>query len=331
MYISVNIFYVLFIFIKSRRNHQKKYKTKTNRIRFIDVFEVEYEYNYRLEIGCSLDFYMIFIGFIITSFTYFDTNKSSVKLGMPFQCSECDFMNYLIAMQEHVNESEIDNVFLFHLLIIMRIFTYYILVVLTSKEGMPFQCTECDLRKRWCKIRNNLHIHSTYNVDLNIFMPYAEEKQCHFSIFSHTIEIITHSLHTGEKPFKCNQRGNVILYTKNLEELVSHEPFHTKEKAYQCSQCNENPYNTISILCHKSVSYNLKPLTCCLVIIIRLFGFIYFMESKDKQKLPLNCSECDFIKECWILMIRYMFCDSYMCNIIVILLSKTTHFHRPPG
>ena len=163
MYISVNIFYCLFIFRKYKENTKKTTKFISRKIRFTNFMNFNSGYACHVKSNRFLKFNMLFRFLVFKVFKFYDIDLSDPCLVMPFQCSVCDLIRYLKHLFLFVFTNTIrDCNFEYSLyqmnanyapmLFTIFLVTYYILVVWTSIEGMLFQCTECDLRQRWCKV-----------------------------------------------------------------------------------------------------------------------------------------------------------------------------------
>ena len=165
---------------------------------------------------------------------------------------------------------------------------------------MLFSCPECDFRIPFWIIFNSYFLIITY-IDY--------KKTCY----------------TEESPCKYNQCGSGSQYTIHFVELARYKSFHTRKKVFQCSQPNNNNFeHALSMLYHRSTVYDSKSFVFSLVIIIVLFNFNMFMESKSKVTLLFECTECDCVEQCWICTNIYLYDSSDIYKFVVIMLSKTT-------
>ena len=138
MYISVKIFHELFIFKNVNKytkkiNKNKKYKTVA-----ISVFKIECEYTYRMLIKYSLGFISIFLCFIIIGFTNYNLSITNANESLPFQCSECDFIQEI---KNYRSNFCIGSSFMLYVILVVAYIVFYkhcILILSNILNEMPF-------------------------------------------------------------------------------------------------------------------------------------------------------------------------------------------------
>ena len=74
------------------------------------------------------------------------------------------------------------------------------------------------------------------------------------------LSLIRHQrVHTGEKPFPCDQCWEIF---SERATLMNHQKVHTWEKPFTCDQCDKSFSIWDSLIRHKRVHTGEKPFSC---------------------------------------------------------------------
>jgi len=147
------------------------------------------------------------------------------------------------------------------------------------------------------KNRSNLVIHARTHTGEKPFR--CNEKGCNYaSAQSH--DLVKHHMrkHTGEKPFRCNEKDcNYACVQSN--DLVKHARTHTGEKPYRCNEkdCNYACANKNNLVIHARRTHTgEKPYCCnekdCNYACVQSNDLVKHMRKHTGEK-PFRCNEKD--------------------------------------
>ncbi|XP_077877687.1 zinc finger protein 732-like [Ictidomys tridecemlineatus] len=98
-------------------------------------------------------------------------------------------------------------------------------------------------------------------------------------------------IHTEEKPYKCEEYGELLSQKLNI---IYQTRIHTAEKLYKCRECGKAFSQKTDLMHHSRTHSGEKPYKCkdCGKAFIRKVGLTYHSRTHSGEK-PYECEECD--------------------------------------
>ena len=99
-------------------------------------------------------------------------------------------------------------------------------------------------------------------------------------------------IHTGEKPYHCNQCNYSSIYSG---DLTKHMHTHTGEKPFKCDQCDYSCAQKGNLILHMRTHTSEKPYKCdqCDYSCTQSGTLIRHMRTHTSEKL-YKCDQCDY-------------------------------------
>ncbi|KAI5930458.1 Zinc finger protein with KRAB and SCAN domains 7 [Manis javanica] len=126
---------------------------------------------------------------------------------------------------------------------------------------------------------------------MEILFPEMENTREEASLWwKHTSHIEHQFVHTGEKPYECNEYGKTFSHNASL---IVHQFVHTGEKPYECNECRKVFSQSSHLYQHQRTHTGEKPYTCndCEKAFSDQSALIRHQRIHTREK-PYKCREC---------------------------------------